>query len=795
MKSIRRLFFTGFLAVLLATLAWADDSQVQTYPQGQAYPQDQGYPQGQAYPQGKPDPQIQQDQTDPPGRVARLQYESGQVSVQPQGTGDWVEGSTNRPLTNGDNVWADKSSRAELNFGVGVMRIDSETSLTMSNINTDVVQVSLHQGALSVSVRQLYGGETYEIDTPNLAFTIRKPGSYRFDVDPNADTTLVTVWKGEGEATGQAPAVQIHDGQQMFFSNGTSLAHETHDAPRPDGFDDWCSLRDQHREHSASARYVNPDVVGADDLDEYGTWKETPDYGPMWVPSGVSPDWAPYSYGNWAWESPWGWTWVDAAPWGFAPFHYGRWVSWGGYWGWAPGPYWERPWYAPALVGWFGPGFGVGFGVGFGFGWCPLGFGEPFFPWYHVSPFYFRNVNITNTRIVNINRFSNSYFNNRGSLNSFHYTNLNRPGGFTAVSRNTLEHGLPVHANAIHVSPNQIRGVTSLSRVNATPTREAMVGGRATAGVRPSAGAFSRPTVSRMTPPAASHGNFGSPASRSFGSPTARGEAASPATRGGETAGRSVNTPAARGPENSNAGRTFENPAARAPETRAGSMNSPAPAGRFVPRPPSSFNNNSGASRSMAGGSSFSRNVPRPSGTNGSFGSRNEPGQVASNRNMPSQSGFRSSGNSGFRGSQPASAFGSSRSVPRPSGPVQPATRSYASAGAYSGRSSGGSYGGYSSRSYGSSGYSSPRSSGGSAYSRGAYGGSYGGGRSYSAPSRSYSAPSRSYSAPSSRSFGGGGYHGGGFSGGSHGGGGFSGSHGGGGHSSGGGSHGGGGHR
>jgi hypothetical protein len=25
--------------------------------------------------------------------------------------------------------------------------------------------------------------------------------------------------------------------------------------------------------------------------------------------------------------SPWGWTWVDNAPWGFAPFHYGRWVG------------------------------------------------------------------------------------------------------------------------------------------------------------------------------------------------------------------------------------------------------------------------------------------------------------------------------------------------------------------------------------------------------------------------------------------------------------------------------------
>src|SRR5256885_3839541 len=43
-------------------------------------------------------------------------------------------------------------------------------------------------------------------------------------------------------------------------------------------------------------------------------------------------------------------SWVDDAPWGFAPFHYGRWTIVGGSWGWVPGPIRVRPWYAPALV-------------------------------------------------------------------------------------------------------------------------------------------------------------------------------------------------------------------------------------------------------------------------------------------------------------------------------------------------------------------------------------------------------------------------------------------------------------
>ena len=52
-----------------------------------------------------------------------------------------------------------------------------------------------------------------------------------------------------------------------------------------------------------------------------------PNTAPMWMPNGVAADWAPYRYGHWVWISPWGWTWVDDASWGFAPFHYGRWVQ------------------------------------------------------------------------------------------------------------------------------------------------------------------------------------------------------------------------------------------------------------------------------------------------------------------------------------------------------------------------------------------------------------------------------------------------------------------------------------
>jgi FecR protein len=653
---------------------------------------------------GRPDAGQQdqnRDDNDPPGRVARLQFMNGSVSIQPAGTGDWVQGAVNRPLTNADNVWADKNSRAELNLGTGIFRIGAESSLTLTNVNENTVQVSLHQGTLNAHVRHLFDGETYEIDTPNQAFTILRTGDYRFDVDPNGDATVVTVWKGEGEATGDGPKMRVKAHTQARFTNGNSMTVKMNAAPDPDSFDEWCESRDRRIDSSRSSQYVSPDVIGSEDLDNSGTWRNTQDYGNVWVPSDVGADWAPYTNGNWIYQDPWGWTWQDYAPWGFAPFHYGRWVSFGGYWGWAPGPYyggWGRAFYAPALVSWYGGGFGFGIGFG-GFGWCPLGFGEPFFPWYHYGWGYFRGVNIYNSRFNNFDRF-HAGFNNgwRGGDWQRRSVNFNARGGFHAVSRNTMEHGLAVNHNALHVSASGMRDAHPLDRVNANPSRDSRLGGRA--GVAAPQRSLSRPTVSRMARPS------------------------SPSRMGGN---------------------------------EAGSFHNQAEGGRNVPRPPA--------------GSASNR---------GDMG-RNEVGRGESSVN--SRSVPRSSENSN-------SAQGRVNHVPRPTGRVLPAPRSYSSdsgRGTYSSRSYGESSGRYGQSSrYGGSSYGRPsysgRGYGGSPYGGSRGGSPYGGYSGHSSP-----APSHGGSAPHS-SGGGGGSHGGG-SASSHGSSGGHGGGGGGGHSGGGGGH------
>jgi hypothetical protein len=79
-------------------------------------------------------------------------------------------------------------------------------------------------------------------------------------------------------------------------------------------------------------------------LSPYGRWVDTPEYGRVWMPAGVGPDWQPYADGRWV-DTAYGWTFVATVPWGPWVFHYGRWGWRGGFgWYWVPGFVWGPAW-------------------------------------------------------------------------------------------------------------------------------------------------------------------------------------------------------------------------------------------------------------------------------------------------------------------------------------------------------------------------------------------------------------------------------------------------------------------
>ncbi len=400
-----------------------------------------------------PDAQAAQNDQDPPGRVARLNYIDGSVSFQPADERDWVDATLNRPLMTGDNLWTDENSRAELHVGSTAVRLGEKTGMTLLEVSDRAVQIRLAMGSLIVNVRHVDDQDAYEIDTPNVAFVITQPGDYRVDVSPDDYRTDVTVWRGRGDVTGGGSTYTIVANQVASLTGNDRLDHEVSQVADNDALDAWASERDRREADSDSGEYVSSNMTGSEDLGSYGDWSYVAEYGYVWRPAGLAPGWAPYRFGRWVWAGSWGWTWVADEPWGFAPFHYGRWAFAGNGWVWVPGPRVVRPVYAPALVGWIGGGPASNRRVG-AVGWFPLAPGEVFIPAYKASGIYVNRINTTNTNVTEA-RVANFYKAAGSGTSNIVYANRGVQGGITEVSRDTFVNARPVGRNLVEVSAKE----------------------------------------------------------------------------------------------------------------------------------------------------------------------------------------------------------------------------------------------------------------------------------------------------------------------------------------------------
>jgi hypothetical protein len=454
---------------------------------------------------------------DPPSRIARLAYISGPVSLAPAGENNWEYGSLNRPLIPGDRLWVEPGARDEVQVGGAALRMDGNTLVTLLNMDDRVTQLQLSQGRLNVRVRKLRPNDVFEIDTPNLALSIRQPGDYRIEVDPAGNATMVAVRRGQAEAYGDGNAYRLGSGQAYSFA-GTDLRAVQYARPSlDDEFDRWSASRDRRIEQARSVRYVSPDLIGYEDLDDQGSWRTVPSYGNVWMPANVSRDWAPYRDGHWSYVQPWGWTWVDDAPWGFAVSHYGRWARFPDGWGWVPGPRAASPVYAPALVAFISIGTGAYAQRERPVAWFPLAPREAYRPSYRASPTYITNINITNTTI---NRNQVPRYDDR-----VNYANRNVGGAVTAVPATAFVRAQPVSRAALAVPVAALAGAAIAHTAPVAPERDGMRG-RGNPGHQPPQAMMARQVLAKNAPP---------PAFRQAPQPAGRG-AAAPANIPGQAA-------------------------------------------------------------------------------------------------------------------------------------------------------------------------------------------------------------------------------------------------------------------
>ena len=344
---------------------------------------------------------------DPPARVGRLSLLDGEVSIRQEDSSHSESVSPNWPLTSGDELETGPDGRAEIRVGSSALRLGSRTAIRIVTLDDERIRVRLDEGTVAVRVRNPEPAAAIEIETRDGDVVPIGPGHFRVDYDDA--TVSLTSYRGELNFRSDGNDVIVTEGQQAHVrvAEGTALRW---DAPENDDFAAWVLARDERDDALGTPHYVSPEMTGVEDLSDYGDWRTSDEYGAVWYPHGLAPDWAPYRSGRWISVAPWGWTWVDDAPWGFAPFHYGRWVLIDGTWAWVPGDYVARPVYAPALVVWLGlPGVSIGLSSDSvpHVGWFPLAPREVYVPSYRYSPTYVREINITHvTNVVEITRIA-----------------------------------------------------------------------------------------------------------------------------------------------------------------------------------------------------------------------------------------------------------------------------------------------------------------------------------------------------------------------------------------------------
>jgi uncharacterized protein DUF6600/FecR-like protein len=307
----------------------------------------------------------------PVQRVARLSFVQGDVSFLRAGVKEWASAVENLPLLAGDQIYAGRAARAEVQLGRGnYIRLSENTALTITELSDSESQFEITEGIAIIRIERLQTAfGRFEVDTPNAALTLQQDGLYRVNVRGDEDSEVI-VRQGAAEVSTLDGSFKVREGHKLLVDTSAKGRLEIALDDSRDDWDQWSYDRDvaiDRTSSSLSPDYVNSyetdysDFYGASDLSSYGSWTNDSSYGYCWRPR-VDYGWVPYRDGQWLWLPNVGWSWLSNEPWGWAPYHYGRWAfsnTLG--WVWIPGfsgpryPRYNRSYYRwrPALVFFF----------------------------------------------------------------------------------------------------------------------------------------------------------------------------------------------------------------------------------------------------------------------------------------------------------------------------------------------------------------------------------------------------------------------------------------------------------
>lgn len=311
------------------------------------------------------DTSYDDDEYEEHARVLRISLLKGEVSLKRAGNDEWEEARLNAPLVEGDVLATGRDARLEIQADArNFIRVGPDSVLRVVTLRDEGIALSLSEGTATFRLAGFDKDKGYfELDAPGVTVAAERTGQYRVDVERDGAVRITVREDGRARIYSQNSGFLLRDNRTARLApNGSGESDWEFMAAG--GFDGWDVWNDERERDIASRlqfegreRYYDSDVYGAEELDAYGDWVYTKNYGYIWRPHTTSVnvynDWAPYRYGRWVWCPPYGWTWVGDEPWGWAPYHYGRWVYYDNNWCWAPRGYgyrYRRAWWRPALV-------------------------------------------------------------------------------------------------------------------------------------------------------------------------------------------------------------------------------------------------------------------------------------------------------------------------------------------------------------------------------------------------------------------------------------------------------------
>lgn len=275
-------------------------------------------------------------------RVARLSFFYGSAQVERPGA-DWQDAQVNLPMEEGTKVRTE-DGRAEIQFDDGsILRLAQSSTVELTELSVAggraTTKVELLSGT-AILVGRISGGESFRVVTPSI--DVEVPSGASFRVDAADGNSWVTVLNGNLQIAAAGNVNPVSAGNMLHLSADGQTDVET--SPEADDFDTWSADRDRMLAggYAAAEEYVGSDQPefydAAADLSAYGYWGNIAGYGACWIPYGISARWMPFGLGSWRYYRNLGWTWISAEPWGWLPYHYGKWFYTTHGWAWSPNP-------------------------------------------------------------------------------------------------------------------------------------------------------------------------------------------------------------------------------------------------------------------------------------------------------------------------------------------------------------------------------------------------------------------------------------------------------------------------